>query len=360
MEPYIDDLALEAAERFVQTGRDLNEIVAEIALRNDLNTEQIRRVIERANRAVFLKLFTRKIDEFPIASFDRVMEIIDADRKESVEFVDFDEELVDEEEDWYDWDEGEEVDPLELLRQSLPAPEEEEPDRTPEKHKIVLICITQMKKTASQMQTVSFENKKVIQEVMGLVEEALTYVPPQTLKQMLMGYAPQEAKNEYETLVDQVINEVLRKRRYQNKRAPKGSAKKVAAFIVSQGGRPKYATVAKMMMEENVTPSEVLDALHGVYHTTLFDEVVEGAVKVAQLIESAQPDAQKKVDAGGLAERINILRENLNKFAELSAELEVYRELAQEVADTPELSAMLNREWATIVKRQLAGMGVGE
>lgn len=358
MEPYIDDLALEAAERFVQTGRDLNEIIAEIALRNDLNTEQIRRVIERANRAVFLKLFTRKIDEFPIASFERVMELIESEREEPVVLMDATDEPFEEEEDWYDWEE--EDDPIELLRQNLPAPEQDYPDRTPDKHRIVLICITQMKKTASQMQTTSFESQQIVKEVLNLVEEALTYVPSQTLKRILMEHAPREAQDEYEMLVDQIINEALRRRRTQHKQAPKGSAKKVAAFIVSQGGRPKYAAVARMMMEENVTPSEVLEALHGIYHTTLFDEVVEGAVKVAQLIESAQPQANSTVDTTKLASKLLALKDNLNKFAELSSELETYRQLAQEAADTPELSAMLNREWAKIVKRQLAGLGVDE
>lgn len=353
MSTYIDDLALEASERYVQTSQDPSEIIAEIANRNDLNSEQIKRLVEKTNRAIFLKMFEHKLHEFPIASFERVMSYLHDKITEPIP-------VVEKSEDWYDWNEYCEVDPQEVLRQYLPIAKNVEPDLKPEKYKIVLISLTQMRKAANDFLAESMRAKADLNELVDLTTEALQWVTPKMLKDMLMQKAPKENKKEYEMLVDQIINSAVKKQ--EQKQAPRrGSAKKVACYIATVAGkRCTYSDVAKKMAEENVTPEEVINALHEIYNTTVFDYIVEKASKTKEAVERFDTfiPIQEKITT--MFTKISSVLNSLKKMSELADEIELYHQTAQESAISPELNHMVAREWAKISKRQIVNLNKEE
>lgn len=69
-------MAVDASARFGQ-GKDLSVAVAEVAQENDLNEEQVKRLIEAANSVTYLQLLSKSQDrtfEFPVSSFEKVMD----------------------------------------------------------------------------------------------------------------------------------------------------------------------------------------------------------------------------------------------------------------------------------------------
>ena len=72
----IEQLAVEAANRYLSSGENLNDIIAGQAVFYQLTGPMIQRVVERANRIVFLKNYGESEDKtfnFPLADFVTIM-----------------------------------------------------------------------------------------------------------------------------------------------------------------------------------------------------------------------------------------------------------------------------------------------
>lgn len=79
IENQIQDYATEAADAFLNRSVDLNQTIRKIASREGLNREKLARVVEEANRNVFLKMFDKQAGEdrtvtFPVADIAKVVD----------------------------------------------------------------------------------------------------------------------------------------------------------------------------------------------------------------------------------------------------------------------------------------------
>ena len=75
----IEDLALQAATEYLSKGTQLNTSIAKLAQFNQLSQEKIARVVERANRIVYLRLYKGNEDKtfsFPLASTDYICGVL--------------------------------------------------------------------------------------------------------------------------------------------------------------------------------------------------------------------------------------------------------------------------------------------
>lgn len=72
---YLTSSAVEAVRKYMSDQVPLSQSVAEIATRDNLNSEQIKRVIETVNQVAYLKLQQETVDqtfEFPLATIEDV------------------------------------------------------------------------------------------------------------------------------------------------------------------------------------------------------------------------------------------------------------------------------------------------
>lgn len=72
----IEELALKAANEYLNANRDLSRTIADMAVAYQLNPHQIRRVVERANRITFLKMYKGNDDKtfsFPVADIHKIL-----------------------------------------------------------------------------------------------------------------------------------------------------------------------------------------------------------------------------------------------------------------------------------------------
>jgi len=75
----IEELALKAATDYINSNRELNNSIASMAVSYQLNPNQIQRVVERANRIVFLKMYKSNEDKtfsFPLADTASILGIV--------------------------------------------------------------------------------------------------------------------------------------------------------------------------------------------------------------------------------------------------------------------------------------------
>jgi hypothetical protein len=76
LETQVLDWATEAADAFLNKKADLNASIRGIADREKLNREKVARVVEEANKAVFLKLFEKQADKcftFDVADVGKIV-----------------------------------------------------------------------------------------------------------------------------------------------------------------------------------------------------------------------------------------------------------------------------------------------
>lgn len=76
LETQVLDWATEAADAFLNKKADLNSTIKGIADRESLNREKVARVVEEANKTVFLKLFDKQADKcftFDVADVGRIV-----------------------------------------------------------------------------------------------------------------------------------------------------------------------------------------------------------------------------------------------------------------------------------------------
>jgi len=79
IETRIQDFATEAADAFLNRSVDLNATIRKIASRESLNREKVARVVEEANRQVFLKVFDKQAGAdrtvtFPVADTSKIVD----------------------------------------------------------------------------------------------------------------------------------------------------------------------------------------------------------------------------------------------------------------------------------------------
>jgi len=319
----LDDLALEACDRYLKTKEDLSKVIAEIAERENLTTEQIKRVIERANRAVFLKLFPQGVHEFPIASFDKVIEHI---KKEDAL------ELPSQEEDLYVLDEFELQDPLQVLREELGiVPQEKEKNKNDlaQRYVVVVVSVGRAKKAAQEAAFARYQVQSAYKELEGYVEEALKYVSPSELKSMVLRSFPKKEDREF---VEKLLDEIVKKKYKPSKPVKKASAKEAAVKIASFVQTP--AGVAALLKDLGVPFEEVKAELRRLYKTSAFD----GLIEQAKAILENHPSSCDVSAIVGVAREI---AEGLDKIAALLDEMETYLSTAKEQASGTELEGFV-------------------
>jgi hypothetical protein len=77
LETQVLDWATEAADAFLNKKADLNSTIKGIADRESLNREKVARVVEEANKAVWLKMFPKQADKcftFNVADVSKIVE----------------------------------------------------------------------------------------------------------------------------------------------------------------------------------------------------------------------------------------------------------------------------------------------
>jgi len=75
----IEDIALKAASDYISQGVDLNTSLVKLSKFHQLSPEMIARVVERANRLVYLRLYKSNADKtfsFPLASTDYILKTL--------------------------------------------------------------------------------------------------------------------------------------------------------------------------------------------------------------------------------------------------------------------------------------------
>jgi len=76
IETSVEDWATEAADGFLNHKIAMNSTISKIASREGLNREKVARVVEEANKTVFLKMFDKTADKcfnFPLADTDKIL-----------------------------------------------------------------------------------------------------------------------------------------------------------------------------------------------------------------------------------------------------------------------------------------------
>jgi len=76
LETSVEDWATEAADGFLNKKIAMNTTIAKIASREGLNREKVARVVEEANKTVFLKMFDKTADkcfQFPVADTEQIL-----------------------------------------------------------------------------------------------------------------------------------------------------------------------------------------------------------------------------------------------------------------------------------------------
>jgi len=77
IETAVQDWATEAADGFLNSKVDLNTTIKKIASRERLNREKVARVVEEANKKVFLTMFPKQADktfQFPLAEVSKIID----------------------------------------------------------------------------------------------------------------------------------------------------------------------------------------------------------------------------------------------------------------------------------------------
>jgi hypothetical protein len=77
IETAVQDWATEAADGFLNRKVDLNTTIKKIASRERLNREKVARVVEEANKKVFLTMFPKQADktfQFPVADISKIID----------------------------------------------------------------------------------------------------------------------------------------------------------------------------------------------------------------------------------------------------------------------------------------------
>jgi len=205
----LSDLALEAAERYTLTGEPLSKIIANIALREALTTEQIKRVVENANRAVFAKLFSNGVHEFDIAKLEDVLSVLhDNGGAESNDNISENEETE------YNLDglEGINMDDnaLNLFREFFGVSEEEASklNKKPEDDSTIVIKLTRVKQAAEEVKSANQEFELDYNTLVEQISQALKYLTPSKLQIELLKRVPKGiSRTEYEQIVRQAISD---------------------------------------------------------------------------------------------------------------------------------------------------------
>ncbi|MEM4668952.1 MAG: hypothetical protein QW650_00325 [Thermofilum sp.] len=331
----LDDLALEACDRYLKTKEDLSKIIAEIAERENLTTEQIKRVIERANRAVFLKLFPQGVHEFPIASFDKVIEHMS--KEDALK-------LPSQEEDLYVLDEFDLQDPSQILREELGiVPQEEKKNDHAQRYAIVVVSVGRAKKAAQEAAFARYQVQSAYKELEGYVEEALKYVSPRELKAMVLRNFPKKEDREF---VEKLLDEIVKKKHKPTSAVKKASAKEAAVKIASAVQTP--AGVAALLRDLGVSFEEVKAELRSLYKTAVFDGLIEQAKAILESRPAPSYDASAIVGAA------REIAEGLDKIAALLDEMETYLSTAREQAAGTELEGFVKFQ----EKRMRAKLGL--
>lgn len=348
MEPFIDDMALEAANRYLSRHEDLSAAIADIAQRNDLTLEQLKRVIERANRAVFLKLFNNGVADFPIATLTRVLEYMNGMPEETGE-NECNECTVDEDDEEIDFDLADKrISPLDIFKSDFVDPE---PDEKRDKYRTMIIAITCMKKAASDINIAQMKASAEYKKLVSLVAEGLQYFQEKDLMKVILN-SPVFAKNK--RAAKQVLEEAVKdakmivKSKVNTKKAASlnktASVIKVARYILNHASTShSFLDIANLMKQEEVDPQQVKEAMHRIYNTHLYDIVIDAAARKMNALDMLKSASRKSVDINQIVESVKNVSESLEKIAQLSEEFNNAFLEARNAAVTPEMKNYLNK-----------------
>lgn len=179
----IEAIAQHIANEYIRSGQqeNLSKLVAENAKERNYNPEQIKRLIEETNRAVFYEIFNRKLDknvEFPIAKFDEVMGYLYSSKepltagKEKPSW----ESLVDASD--FDLSELELLEGKKQMFGNLPKNKLEEirselaQAKEREKDKVIRITITYLKQAADEVKIAAMQEAEFRQKLREILKEA--------------------------------------------------------------------------------------------------------------------------------------------------------------------------------------------
>ena len=342
----LSDLALEAAERYTLTGEPLSKIIANIALREALTTEQIKRVVENANRAVFAKLFSNGVHEFDIAKLEDVLSVLHDNGG-----VESNDSIPENEETEYNLDGLEESNmddgALNLFRELFGVSEEESAklNKKPEDDSTIVIKLTKIKQAAEELKGANQEFELDYNTLVKQISQALKYLTPSKLQVELLKRIPKGVnRTEYEQVIRQAISDAQQLIQQNPDSYVHTKVSALANLIYSQGDK-SIMKVAVSIWQNDISPQDIIDTMHATYRTSAFDKyIVKAAQYAIELSKNAEvsDDVIDKI-ASAAADTVT----SLNEFKQKAEQL---NNLKSEGQETPKLEKQIMQVAERVVK----------
>ncbi|MDI3476890.1 MAG: hypothetical protein PWQ59_415, partial [Thermoanaerobacterium sp.] len=297
-----DILATNVAKIYLaDTSKSPDLIVAEISIERGLNYNEIKRLIERTNQLIQLKLFEQNKVEFPIIRLENVLNWLKK-MQENIEIEEVKSEVSSNSihpEDWLlddiDWSKSQEwIEPVQTKLASLNITKEEPKDYFYDSisKKSVDSAVEFLKIAEDELRVTNMQQQMKLMEIENNMRKIMEKVPPEQLESILLNEIEKEnikyedkkkAKNLVRRLIDKVKKTFIRKEASLKEVSEENLKHIIGGINVSEGFKKLAYEKALEEEVENIGSENLYETLTKIANVNYYADKLENDIRNAEL-----------------------------------------------------------------------------
>lgn len=297
-----DILATNVAKIYLaDTSKSPDLIVAEISIERGLNYNEIKRLIERTNQLIQLKLFEQNKVEFPIIRLENVLNWLKK-MQENIEIEEVKSEVSSNSihpEDWLlddiDWSKSQEwIEPVQTKLASLNITKEEPKDYFYDSisKKSVDSAVEFLKIAEDEIRVTNMQQRMKLMEIENNMKKIMGKIPPEQLEKILLNEIEKEnikyedkkkAKSLVRRLIDKVKKTFIRKEASLKEVSEENLKHIIGGINVSEGFKRLAYEKALEEEVENIGSENLYETLTKIANVNYYADKLENDIRNAEL-----------------------------------------------------------------------------
>jgi hypothetical protein len=297
-----DILATNVAKIYLaDTSKSPDLIVAEISIERGLNYNEIKRLIERTNQLIQLKLFEQNKVEFPIIRLENVLNWLKK-MQENIEIEEVKSEVSSNSihpEDWLlddiDWSKSQEwIEPVQTKLASLNITKEEPKDYFYDSisKKSVDSAVEFLKIAEDEIRVTNMQQRMKLMEIENNMKKIMGKIPPEQLEKILLNEIEKEnikyedkkkAKSLVRRLIDKVKKTFIRKEASLKEVSEENLKYIIEGINVSEGFKKLAYEKALEEEVENIGSENLYETLTKIANVNYYADKLENDIRNAEL-----------------------------------------------------------------------------
>lgn len=297
-----DILATNVAKIYLaDTSKSPDLIVAEISIERGLNYNEIKRLIERTNQLIQLKLFEQNKVEFPIIRLENVLNWLKK-MQENIEIEEVKSEVSSNSihpEDWLlddiDWSKSQEwIEPVQTKLASLNITKEEPKDYFYDSisKKSVDSAVEFLKIAEDEIRVTNMQQRMKLMEIENNMKKIMGKIPPEQLEKILLNEIEKEnikyedkkkAKSLVRRLIDKVKKTFIRKEASLKEVSEENLKHIIGGINVSEGFKKLAYEKALEEEVENIGSENLYETLTKIANVNYYADKLENDIRNAEL-----------------------------------------------------------------------------